>query len=153
MWAVGTSVSTAYYFNQHRETMTELRRTQDVLQEARSNLTGIEADYVELREQVVVVDVIVDFGNDTVVSEESVVVWSDEATALTATFTAFDIDYTVFDFGILVESIEGVRNDQETGQFWLYSVNRDGQEISPEVGAGQFDVQNGDVIRWTYTQT
>ncbi len=52
------------------------------------------------------------------------------------------IEFQQFDFGVMVNSINGVRPDEN--HFWKLFYN--GQES--QVGAGDLQTRNGDVIEW-----
>lgn len=56
------------------------------------------------------------------------------------------LDYQQYDFGVFVKSINGVANTNEKS--WIYFVN----ESSPEVGADNYSVKDGDVIEWKYIE-
>ena len=51
-----------------------------------------------------------------------------------------------YDFGSLVESIKGMENTEEKA--WIYYVNGE----SGTVGADQYELKDGDVIEWRYTE-
>ncbi|MFQ5951399.1 MAG: DUF4430 domain-containing protein [Candidatus Geothermarchaeales archaeon] len=152
VWSVGATVATAYFFFQQRDTAAELAELESIVEEIRGDLSGIEQAYLDLREGVVLVDVEIDYGNGRIDTFQDVPLWREGATALLALLTVEDVEYTMYSFGVFVESINGVTNSEKTNQWWLYSVVRAGEEISPEVGAEQFTLSTGDLVRWTYTQ-
>lgn len=53
---------------------------------------------------------------------------------------------TEYDFGTIVDSIDGMENSSEMA--WIYFVN--GQ--SANVGADSYEVGGGDMIEWRYTE-
>lgn len=53
-----------------------------------------------------------------------------------------DVGYKQYDFGVFVESINGVKPDEK--HFWKLYYN--GQEA--QVGASELQTKNGDVIEW-----
>jgi len=55
-----------------------------------------------------------------------------------------DLETTEYDFGVLVDSIGGVENTQENS--WIYFVN----EKPAEVGAGEYVLEDGDLVEWKY---
>lgn len=58
----------------------------------------------------------------------------------------YDIEYTEYDFGVFIESIEGVAGDQ--GHFWSLYVN---DELSP-TGADQTTVSPDDMVEFRYEE-
>ncbi|MBU3906136.1 DUF4430 domain-containing protein [Patescibacteria group bacterium] len=52
------------------------------------------------------------------------------------------------DMGVFIESINGKRNDFDSGYYWQYWVN--GQYA--KVGASSYELQNGDVVEWKYAE-
>lgn len=50
--------------------------------------------------------------------------------------------------GTLVEGMGGIRNGTD-GKYWQYKVN----DIMPQVGAGQFELHDGDRIRWYFAES
>lgn len=66
----------------------------------------------------------------------------DGKTALQLLESATPIQTKQFDFGVLVEGINGIRPDQD--HFWKLYIN--GQESS--LGADQLQTKNGDIIEW-----
>lgn len=66
-------------------------------------------------------------------------------TAFQALTTHHETTTKQYDFGTLVEGINGVENGAQD-KYWMYYIN--GQEAS--VGATEYQVQPGDDIRWEF---
>jgi len=60
--------------------------------------------------------------------------------------TGLDVDYTEYDFGIFINAIEGIENDEEKSMNWMYYVN--GKKA--EIGAREYIVKSDDNIEWKY---
>jgi len=48
--------------------------------------------------------------------------------------------------GVLIEEINGVKNDIKTNKFWIFYINNE----SSQVGVSSYILKNGDVIKWKY---
>jgi len=57
-----------------------------------------------------------------------------------------DLETTEYDFGVLVDAIGGIGNTKEKS--WIYFVN----EKSAEVGAGEYVLEDGDLVEWKYIE-
>ena len=57
-----------------------------------------------------------------------------------------DMEVEVYDFGVLVTSLDGKMNSAEFA--WIYYVNGD----SPATGASDYQMTNGDVLLWKYQE-
>lgn len=51
--------------------------------------------------------------------------------------------------GYFVEEINGIKNDPQTGKYWIYYVNNK----SAQVGISNYIINRGDVIEWKYENT
>jgi len=132
VWAIAASSVAAYYYSEYVKST--------------SLLKSLEASTVK-------VNVVIDYGNNTVQEFRDVILDVKGATALNALMTVAKIEYTVYPFGIFVDSINGVKNSGELNCWWLYSIVKpDGEEVSPEVGADQYRLSNGDTVVWRYTK-
>lgn len=60
--------------------------------------------------------------------------------------TGLDVDYTEYDFGVFINAIEGIENDEEKSMNWMYYVNGE----KAEIGAGEYIVEPDDNIEWKY---
>lgn len=56
------------------------------------------------------------------------------------------LDIKSYDFGDLVEGINGVKGDTATGFYWSFYVN----DEMATVGAGEYVIKEGDRIAWKY---
>src|SRR5690606_16409355 len=61
-----------------------------------------------------------------------------------ATKKGWEIEVETYDFGTLVESINGQSNTADKA--WIYFVN----DQAANVGADQMKIQDGDVVEWKY---
>jgi hypothetical protein len=57
-----------------------------------------------------------------------------------------DLATKEYDFGVLVESIGGIKNSQD--QAWIYFVN----DQAGEVASDQYELSDGDMIEWRYIE-
>lgn len=58
----------------------------------------------------------------------------------------FEVKTTQYDFGILVDSINGIAGDAASNTYWIYYVN----DVSATVGASSYVVADGDTILWKF---
>lgn len=63
-----------------------------------------------------------------------------------AAINSVDLQIKSYDFGDLVEGIDGVVGDTATGYYWSFYVN----DEMASVGAGDYIVKQGDKIAWKY---
>lgn len=139
IWAIVASSVAVYYYS-------EYVKTTSLLESLEASLESLEASTVK-------VNVIIDYGNNTVQEFRDIILDVKGATALNALMAVAKVEYTVYPFGVFVDSINGVENSMELNCWWLYSVEKpDGEVISPEVGADQYKISNGDVVVWRYTK-
>ncbi|MEM1569483.1 MAG: DUF4430 domain-containing protein [Candidatus Bathyarchaeia archaeon] len=139
VWAIVASSIAVYYYS-------EYVKTTSLLENLEASLESLEASTVK-------VNVIIDYGNNTIQEFRDVILDVKGATALNALMVVARVEYTVYPFGIFVDSINCVENSRELNCWWLYSiVKSNGEEISPEVGADQYRVSNGDTVVWRYTK-
>jgi len=132
VWAITASSIAAYYYSEY------------------SRVSGILKN---LEESTVKVNVVIDYGNGTVEEFNDLVLDTEGATALNALLMVAKVEYTVYPFGVFVDSINGVENSKELNSWWLYSILKpDGEEVSPEVGADQYRLSNGETVVWRYTK-
>lgn len=86
----------------------------------------------------------IDFGNQQT-PEEQTLTADQGQTALQVLQNSQAIEIKDYDFGTIVESINGTVNGTDN-KFWIYSVND--QEMG--VGASAYQVQPGDSIQWKF---
>jgi len=58
----------------------------------------------------------------------------------------FEVKTTEYDFGILVDSIDGTAGNAASNTYWIYYVN----DASATVGASSYKVVEGDSILWKF---
>lgn len=58
----------------------------------------------------------------------------------------FSFVYNESSVGVYVEELHGVANNQATDSYWTYTVNG---ELA-EVGASEYELEDGDDVRWKY---
>lgn len=139
IWAIAASSMAVYYYSEYTK--------------ATSLLKDLEATLESLEASTVRVNVVIDYGNGTIQEFRDIILDLKGATALNALTTVAKVEYTVYPFGIFVDSINGVENSRELNCWWLYSiVKSNGEEVSPEVGADQYRLSNGDTVVWRYTK-
>ncbi len=94
------------------------------------------------------VELTIDYGNGTV-KACSVNVKSG-ASLLDALSCVADVETQKFDFGLMVQSINGVKNNPGTSKFWVWYVWKEGNWSLGPVGADQYLVKNGEKYKWAY---
>lgn len=114
-------------------------------------LRVLEEDYEivlsELADFTAQVNILVDYGNGTVQWYNDTRIQTG-ASVLDATVIACGAEYQTSDFGAFITSVNGVQPD--SAHFWMWSTYEDGWEVGM-VGADQYNIHDGDIIRWTYT--
>jgi len=114
-------------------------------------VTTLEAEHErilsELEEFTATVDVKIDYGNGTVAWYNDTRIGAGES-LLNATLHIADLDYTMYEFGVFVNTVNGVGGD--TDKYWLWSYIDDGWQPGM-VGADQWRLHDGDTVAWTYT--
>jgi Domain of unknown function (DUF4430) len=111
----------------------------------------LEKDYAavlsELEDFTAQVDLMIDYGNGTVTWYNDTRIQSGSS-VLDATVVVCGAEYQTSDFGAFITSVNGVQPD--SSHFWMWSTYEDGWEVGM-VGADQYNIHDGDIIRWTYT--
>ncbi|MFH1291641.1 MAG: DUF4430 domain-containing protein [bacterium] len=51
--------------------------------------------------------------------------------------------------GFFVQEINGIKNDQKQGKYWIYYINGE----SAKVGISNYIIKQGDVIKWKYEES
>lgn len=51
--------------------------------------------------------------------------------------------------GLFIESINGLKNNLQTGEYWIYYVNGK----SAKIGISNYIIKSGDVVRWRYEKS
>lgn len=114
-------------------------------------LQAVEHEYelllVELDENTAVISIRVDYGDETFM-------WFNDTRVplgtnfLNATGMISELEVQSSEWGVFVTSIDGVGGDANS--FWLWDYYDDGWQMGP-IGADQWIVHDGDILRWTYT--
>lgn len=118
----------------------------------KSRLAEVNATTSQLLEKVNFVTVFIDYGNGTVEVHRNVPIPKERSTVLLALLSVASVNYTVYPYGVFVDSINGVANDPESNKWWLYYVYVDGEGfVAGEVGADQKILTDRDIVSWNYT--
>lgn len=62
----------------------------------------------------------------------------------TTVLEALKKEYEVVEEGGFIASVEGMKQDEEAGKYWMYEVNN----TEPTVGAAEYELQDGDQVKW-----
>jgi len=131
VWAISGTVVASYFFAQYNTYRNEYE------------------NLLSKMESILLVNILVSYGNGTKI-------WYNN-TALPLGSTAFkailaiaNVTYTESEFGVFVNSINGVVGNST--HFWLYwGWDAENSEWTfPDVGASQYILHRGDNIAWTY---
>lgn len=134
IWAIiATSTSVNYYqLSQNQETI--IKNLQAIISE-----TSLK------------VDIAINYGNGTIV-------WYNNTyfpigfSLFNATQKLFKVKYTVYPFGIYINSINDVSEDPLARKYWIWyywAANK--WEMGP-VGSDQYILKNGDILKWELTK-
>jgi len=111
----------------------------------------VEADYRrtldDLERLTIVVDIMLDYGNGTVVWFNGTRVAAGE-TLLDTTSRVVDVLYTVTEFGAFVDAVNGVSGEEN--HYWIW-FTYEGDWVMGPVGADAWRLHDGDVVAWRYT--
>jgi hypothetical protein len=124
-----------------------------------SKLSGLQADYDTLMERAesiegsladltILVDIRIEYREDNVVWHNSTRVPLN-AKLLEATEIVAAVDYTISEYGAIVNDIGGVSGDE--GFFWLWYTYEDGGWQLGMVGSDTWVLKDGDIVAWEYT--
>jgi hypothetical protein len=111
---------------------------------------GFEAHIHELEGLILKVDVIVDNGNMT---KAETIYLTKGATALEALRRVAVVETKYFaGLGEFIESIDGLRNNPESGKYWMFYIwNKEKADWEyATVGAGSYKLRDGDKIMYKY---
>lgn len=98
-----------------------------------------EAEQVDVKEGLATIAV---FSNESEIKGSPVEIDVDhEMDVLAYMVENFSVEGTDEGF---ITSIEGIEQDESEGLYWLYYIN----EEMPSVGAGEYIVEDGDLIEW-----
>ena len=109
-----------------------------------------EAEYSllleELEDTTAMINILIDFGEESTWFNGTRVPLG--SSLLNATSYVADLELQSAEWGVFVLSIDEVGGDENS--FWLWDYHYDGWQVGP-VGADQWVVHDGDILRWTYT--
>lgn len=135
---------------QVEELMDQLEATKDnymeLFQESTEIHDSLESLQQELESLSIKVSLKIDYGNGTVVWFNNTRI-PPRTSLFNATNMLARLDYTVFDLGVFVNSINGVGEDP--GRWWLWH-HYDGKWTPGPIGSDQWILHEGDVVSWTY---
>ena len=152
-WALIGTVAAANYYMSYNASLLKVGELEGKLNELRGNLTGVEARYAELRRNVGLVTVYIDYGNGTVTRYENVAMSTVHPTAFLALISVADAEFQTSSFGVFVTSINGVKQSVEESKFWLYYAYEEGKGwTSPPVAADKYPLADGASISWNFTK-
>jgi hypothetical protein len=110
----------------------------------------INSTLEEIREEIdqfkIAVNILIDYGNGTSrwLNDTEIQLGS---TLFNATDSIADVEYTLFELGVFVDSINGVGKDQ--GGWWIWYYYDDDWEYG-SVGSNQWILKDGDTLSWKY---
>ncbi|MBS7610279.1 DUF4430 domain-containing protein [Candidatus Bathyarchaeota archaeon] len=152
VWAVFASMEAALYYNEATSSRREIEELSKRLQEAIGAKEGIEAEYARLRNNILLVSVLLDYGNGTVQCHENVALWSQKPTVFLALLSVASVEFKYGTYGIWIESINGVRNSEATGQYWLWYLYQNGTFEIVWKSVDAYVLHDGDIISFNYTK-
>ncbi len=110
-----------------------------------SEEVSTEVEITDERQTAPLVTVIIDYGDGTVIEYGDIPAGNPYDAALNVAIdNDIDIQTKQYDFGVLVESIDGKVNSAE--QAWIYYIN--GQ--SGSVAAIEYELATGDRVEWKF---
>jgi hypothetical protein len=98
----------------------------------------------------ILVDIKLDYGNNTIT-------WFNDtrlplgSSLLNATKIIAEVDITETDFGVFIESINGVGGGNDKFWIWNYYDSNSGEWTYGPVGADQWILHEKDKVSWSYT--
>ena len=136
VWAVLGTSATAYYYTQYTTYRHEY-----------SNLAK-QLDSVSIR-----VNVLLSYGNETRVWQNSTVLPLNSTAFIAISTTAADLDYTDYggELGILITAINGVAGNSTCGWFYWYWDSQNSHWMLPEYSAAKHILHDGDTIAFAYS--
>jgi hypothetical protein len=115
-----------------------------------NRVNALETEYErtlnELKEFTATVDIKIEYGNGTVAWFNGTRIGAGEF-LMNATLRVAKMDYTMYGFGVFVNTLNGVGGDPD--KYWLWSYYDNGWQ-SGMVGADQWRLHDGDAVAWTY---
>ncbi|MEM2926775.1 MAG: DUF4430 domain-containing protein [Candidatus Bathyarchaeia archaeon] len=152
VWAVLASMEAALYYNEAASYRREVEELSKRLQESTRLKEGVEAEYARLRNNIILVSVLLDYGNGTVQCHENVTLWNRKPTVFLALLSIASVEFKYGSYGVWIESINGVRNSEATGQYWLWYLYQNGTFEIVWESADAYVLHDGDIISFNYTK-
>jgi hypothetical protein len=109
-----------------------------------STLGGVREEISQFN---IIVGLLIDYGNGTSqwFNDTEVQIGS---TLFNATDRIAGVEYTLFEIGVFVDSINGLGKDQ--GGWWIWYYYDDGEWEYGPVGSNQWILNDGDILSWRY---
>jgi hypothetical protein len=110
----------------------------------------INSTLEEMREEIkqfdIAVDILIDYGNGTSIwfNDTQVQLGS---TLFNVTNNIAEVEYTLFELGVFIDSINGVGED--LGGWWIW-YHYDGEWQYGQVGSNQWILKDGEIFSWEY---
>ena len=144
-WAIVGTAAAGYYFTQYNIYQSEY---DDLVNQLNTNVGDISAILEGISLEA---NIFLSYGNGTKVWHNNTVLPLG-ATAFTAIYSiADDLNYTEHEvFGIFVESINGVANNNPYGWFYCYWDSKNSEWIFPNHSCAKHILHEGDTIAFTY---
>jgi hypothetical protein len=154
VWAVSMSTVAGYYYIQyktyHNEYERLLRHTQELtnaIEQQTADLTGLSKiiEAISLK-----VNILIKYGNGSMEWHNATHVPLG-ATAYTATLAIAEVKSTPYEgLGLLVDSINGVKNNATMAWFWWYWDTTTNEWKLGEYSCNNYILHRNDTIAWTY---
>jgi hypothetical protein len=110
--------------------------------------TDFESTIRDLEEFTILVNLLIDYGNGTIIWHNNTRLLAG-TDLIAATDMVADIEYTESEWGVFLNTINGVGGD--LGAWWLWYFYLEGWQMG-QVGADQRILHDGDIISWVYSQ-
>ncbi|MGQ9759577.1 MAG: DUF4430 domain-containing protein [Candidatus Methanomethylicaceae archaeon] len=135
IWAVGASVLSVNYYQESQKQQTTIENLQSVISDV-----------------AIKVNIAINYGNGTTVWYNGTYIpigWS----LFNATEKICKIKFTVFpSLGIWINSINGVSEDPASNKYWIWHLWTSNAWSMGPVGADQYFLKNGDILKWELTK-
>ena len=92
------------------------------------------------------ITLIVDYNNGTIETILNISLVEINSTVFDLLILYYNIRFVEYDFGILLTSINSVKENPQTGEYWQYWIN----DTYAQVGITSYQIQINDVIKWLF---
>jgi hypothetical protein len=133
IWAVAASAVAANYYQTSQNQATTIQSLQSIV-----STTTMQ------------VNIGIDYGNGTLTWYNNTYV-PIGVNVLNATYLVANVTTTPFSGEPFLTGINGVQQDPQANNYWLYSVWDNGTYFSPLIGADRQIMGNGGIALWNYT--